>query len=310
MDSLASLVMFSGSWMMGPEFPIYIPSKSRWKSALTPRFLDAINVPYRLVVEEHQAEDYAKIFGDEKIVLLDPAYQDDYDPLMELEPGQSKGSGPARNFIWDHSVKEGHPFHWIMDDNIISFGRFHNNQRITVLDGVIFAAMEDFMQRYKNLAQVGPQYLMFLPSRIKKPPFILNTRIFSCMLIRNSVPFRWRGRYNEDLDLSLRMLKANWTTVQFNAFYQWKMRTQKMTGGNTEAFYADEGTLAKSKMAVKSHPDVVKLAFKYGRWHHSADFSGFTQQLIKDDSYTPRDFSQIKFKKVPTRYKLETKVRE
>lgn len=299
-----SLVMFSGSWMMGPEFPIYIPSKSRADSALTPRFLDAIGVPYRLVVEEPQAEDYATKFGEEKILILDPQFQKDYDPLMELEPGQSRGSGPARNFIWEHSIQEGHKFHWVMDDNIISFGRFHNNQRITILDGVIFAAMEDFIQRYSNLAQVGPQYLMFLPSRIKKPPFILNTRIFSCMLIRNSVPFRWKGRYNEDLILSLNMLKANWTTVQFNAFYQWKMRTQKMDGGNTEAFYAEEGTLAKSKMAVNAHPDVVKLAYKFGRWHHHADFSQFKQPLIKNESYTPKDFSKVKFKKVPTQYKL------
>jgi hypothetical protein len=269
--------------------------------------LDAIGVPYRLVVEEQQADDYAQRFGSDKILILDPEYQRKYEACMELQPGQSPGAGPARNFAWDHSISEGHKFHWVMDDNIISFGRFHDNQRITVLNGVIFQAMEDFVQRYSNVAMAGPNYLMFLPSRVKKPPFILNTRIFSCNLIRNDVPLRWRGRYNEDLILSLDILKAGWVTVQFNAFYQWKMRTQKMGGGNMEAFYAEEGTLPKSKMAVAQHPDMVKLAFRYGRWHHDADFSGFTQRPIKDDTFKPRDFSKVKFKKGPTQYHLSMK---
>jgi len=44
-------------------------------------------------------------------------------------------------------------------------------------------------------------------------------------LIRNDVPYRWRGRYNEDTDLSLRMLKDRWCTIQFNAFLQGKAAT-------------------------------------------------------------------------------------
>ena len=46
-----------------------------------------------------------------------------------------------------------------------------------------------------------------------------------------------------------------------------------MGGGNTEAFYADEGTVPKSEMIVRLHPDVCRLADRYGRAHHHADFS-------------------------------------
>ena len=102
----------------------------------------------------------------------------------------------------------------------------------------------------------GPNYFMFASRKTAVPPFVTNTRIYSCNLIRNDVPFRWRGRYNEDTDLSLRMLKAGWCTIQFNAFLQFKMSTQTVKGGNTADFYAVEGTGAKSAMIVALHPDV------------------------------------------------------
>jgi hypothetical protein len=114
-----------------------------------------------------------------------------------------------------------------------------------------------------------------------RPPFILNTRIYSCNLIRNDAPFRWRGRYNEDTDLSLRMLKAGWCTVQFNAFLQWKKWTQQLKGGNTAEFYAREGTLAKSQMQVAMHPDVSRLVWKFGRWHHHVDYRRFRKNTLR-----------------------------
>ena len=277
-----------------PEFPIYIPSKSRAKIAFTPRYLDIINVPYRIIVEADQYAEYNKYFDESKLLVLPQEYLDNYDTCDDIGDTKSKGPGAARNFAWEHSIAEGHKWHWVMDDNIINFGRLHQNQRLLVGDGFIFRAMEDFVQRYKNVSMAGPNYFMFLPSRNKRPPFILNTRIYSCNLIRNDVPFRWRGRYNEDTDLSLVMLKAGWVTVQFNAFYQYKMPTQKMGGGNTEAFYAGEGTLPKSKMLVDLHPDVAKLSFKFSRWHHTVDYKVFKHGLVKDKNYTPQDLSQVK----------------
>jgi hypothetical protein len=290
---------------INPEFPIYIPSKSRADNGLTARYLDIIKVPYRLVVEEEQFEQYNRYFPAEKLLILDPIYQKNFDMFWEFPDEFSRGSGPARNFIWDHSVSEGMKYHWTMDDNIRLFARLHKNQRIAVGDGFVFAAMEDFVQRYSNVAMAGPNYWMFAPSRVKRPPFTMNTRIYSCNLIRNDTPFRWRGRYNEDTDLSLRMLKDGWATVLFNTFLQYKMTTQTMTGGNTEAFYASEGTLAKSEMLAEQHPDVAKVVWRYKRWHHQVDYSPFSKLgLVKDESYTPKDFSKQKLKKVPVTQKI------
>jgi hypothetical protein len=239
-----------------------------------------------LVVEESQLEEYVDHFDRSKLLVLDPKYQDAYETFDDLGNEKSKGPGPARNFIWDLSIEEGHAWHWVMDDNIVLFARLHQNQRIPVGDGTIFAAMEDFVSRYTNIGMAGPQYWMFAPSRAKLPPFVLNTRIYSCSLIRNDINLRWRGRYNEDTDLSLRMLKDSWVTVQFNAFLQDKLTTQRLDGGNTEAFYAKEGTLPKSQMLVRMHPDVTTLVWKFHRWHHHVDYSGFKNlHLLKDPTY-------------------------
>lgn len=294
---------------MDPRYPIYIPSKSRADTAMTPRFLDSINVPYRIIVEEHQYADYNKHFPDNRLVILDPTYQATYETCDDLGDTKSKGPGPARNFAWDHAIAEGWDWHWVMDDNIQYFQRLHKNQRIIVADGTIFHAMEDFVLRYSNVGMAGPNYSMFVPARYKRLPFITGTRIYSCNLIRNDLTFRWRGRYNEDTILSIDMLKAEWNTVQFNAFLQHKVRTQTMKGGNTEAFYAHEGTLPKSQMLVDVHPDVARITWKYGRWHHYVDYSVFRYiPLTKRPDYQPptdNPYTKLQLKAAPTTTRVE-----
>ena len=260
---------------MNPEFPLYIVSKGRHESRLTSRALEMMGVPYSIVVEEREFSDYASVIDRNKILVLDRAYKRDYDTFDALGDTKSKGPGPARNFVWDHSIANGHPWHWVMDDNIRCFYRYNKNLKVPVSGPAIFRAMEDFVMRYTNVAMAGPNYFMFVVRKTKKPPFVANTRVYSCNLIRNDVPFRWRGRYNEDTDLSLRMLKASWATVLFNAFLQEKITTQYMDGGNTAEFYKSEGTLPKSKMLVDMHPDVSRLVWRFGRQHHYVNYLPF-----------------------------------
>lgn len=267
---------------MMPQWPLYIPSKGRWQyeRRLTVRALDEMNVPYRLVVEQQEYDEYAAVIDPARLLVLDPAYQRDYDTCDDLGDTKPKGSGPARNFIWDHAVSEGHAWHWIMDDNIKRFGRLHEGKRIKLIDGTAFRMMEDFCLRYENVAMAGPAYRGFARSPWGLPPFTTNTRIYSCNLIRCDVPFRWRGRFNEDTILSLDMLKAGWCTVQFYAFLQDKMTTQTIRGGNTDTIYVD-GTLAKSQMLADVHGDVCRVAWKLNRWHHHCDYRQFKYTRLK-----------------------------
>ena len=173
-----------------------------------------------------------------------------------------------------------------MDDNINRFERFNKNQKVPVTDGSIFRCMEDFCLRYENILMAGPNYSMFAPRKQKQPAYITNTRIYSCNLIRNDSPYRWRGRYNEDTDLSLRMLKDGFCTILFCAFLQRKVWTQVIKGGNTKEFYEKEGTLPKSKMLADLHPDVAEVSWRFSRWHHTVNYRPFQRnKLIRKGDY-------------------------
>ena len=263
-----------------PQFPLYIPSRGRWETRYTSKALDAMGVSYLIVVEKQEYIKYAKEVGKKKILVLDSSYQDKYDTCDDLGDSKSKGPGPARNFIWEHSISEGHKWHWVMDDNITEFYRLNRNIKYRVSDGTIFRCMEDFILRYENVGMAGPAYELFVPRKVKCPPYVTNTRIYSCNLIRNDLPFRWRGRYNEDTILSLDMLFQSWATVQFNTFLQNKMGTQRVAGGNTEVFYSKEGTSPKSEMMMKVYPRISKLITRWGRDHHYVDYSIFKRNKL------------------------------
>jgi len=253
---------------MKPRYPIYVISKGRWESRLTVKSLDRLNVPYRVVVEPQEFEQYAKVIDPSKILTL---------PFSNL----NRGSIPARNWVWEHSVKEGYERHWILDDNIEDFNRLNKNMKLRVRSGGMFAAAEDFVDRYYNVALAGFNYYSFCKASARVPAFYLNTRIYSCILIKNDITYKWRGMYNEDTDLSLRVLKDGWCTVLFNAFLCGKVTTLRMKGGNTDSIYQEDGVRKKAESLREQHPDVVKVVWKFNRWHHQVDYSPFKQNKLK-----------------------------
>jgi hypothetical protein len=287
-------------------FPIYIVSKGRYADnlRLTSKHLEKMGVPHFIIVEAQEHDKYASAVGPlATILVLDERFKESYDSFDDLGRAKSLGPGPARNFAWEHSVANGAQWHWVMDDNINGFYRLHQNLKRPVGDGTCFRAMEDFTQRYLNVAMSGPNYESFIPRRYKFPPYTVNKRIYSCNLIRNDLPIRWRGRSNEDTDLSLRLLKAGWCTIQFNAFLQNKVVTQLMPGGNTDEFYAKEGTEAKSRMLVAMHPDVARLTWKWHRIHHEVDYRPFEKtKLVQRKGYvaTPKTNYGLKLKDRPS----------
>lgn len=267
---------------MLPNFPIYIVSKGRPNNGLTTRALYEMGVPHYIVVEENEIEQYraGRCYGE--ILVLPPIYKAKYELCDDLGFSKGTGPGPARNFCIDHSLWIGHKRHWVLDDNIDAFHYLNRNEKFEVKTGSTFKAAEDFVCRYANVPVAGFNYYSFCKKNDKVPPYILNTRIYSCLLIDNFANYRWRGRYNEDTDFSLRVLKDGLCTIQFNAFLCGKITTQRMRGGNSAEFYDDEGTLPKSQMLADLHPDVAKVVFKFNRWHHYVDYSRFKDnRLIK-----------------------------
>lgn len=247
---------------VNPEYPVYIISKGRWESRLTAKSLEKMGVPYHIVVEPQERDRYAAVIDPAKILVL---------PFSNL----GLGSIPARNWVWEHALASGARRHWILDDNIDGFYRLHKNLKTPCATGAIFRAAEDFSDRFENVAISGFHYFMFASRKTKMPPFTLNSRVYSMILIRNDLPFRWRGRYNEDTDLSLRALKAGHVTVLFTAFLGMKATTMTMKGGNADELYKGDGRRQMAESLVEQHPDVARVTWKWGRWQHHVDYSGF-----------------------------------
>lgn len=267
---------------MLPKFPVYIVSKGRHENGLTTRALQEMGVPHYIVVEAQEVDLYrsGRCFGE--LLVLPENYKTQYDLCDDLGMTKSTGPGPARNFCIDHSKALGFDRHWVMDDNIDAFHYLNRNEKHEVRTGATLKAAEDFVCRYSNVPVAGLNYYSFCKKTDKVPPYILNTRIYSCLLIDNNSGYRWRARYNEDTDLSLRVLKDGLCTIQFNAFLCGKITTQRMRGGNSADFYDEEGTLPKSQMLADLHPDVAKVVFKFNRWHHHVDYSPFkNNKLLK-----------------------------
>ena len=306
-------IISDGVKELEPRYPLYIVSKGRYEKNIraTANSLERMRVKFYMVVEEHEYEKYLETADSRycTVIVLDNKYKEEYDTCDDEGYSNPRvGPGAARNFAWDHAKNNGFARYWVFDDNIHDFYRLYKNERIRVESGVLFRACEDFIDRYENIPVSGLQYRFFIAPNSEYPPYVMNTRIYSALLIDTSMEkYKWRGRYNEDTDLSLRILKDGLCTCQFNFFLQGKAATQTTKGGNTAEFYAVEdqddvilhGTSNKSDMLITmGHADVSRNVWKFDRWHHYVDYSEFKKNK-------PVLSKSIKVKKEVNNYGLE-----
>lgn len=256
---------------MQPKYPCYIPSYKRWDTLHTARTLDYMRVPYYLVVQPDQYLQYAAVVNSKKILVL---------PKPWWKPGE--GLIHARNWIWEHAKDSGAKRFWQFDDNIQWFYRLHNNMKIPVNSGTIFRAAEDFVDRYENVGQAGFQYDYFAPRKKKMNPFILNTRVYSCTLNLTSINHRYDLVYNDDTDMSLKILGDGWCTILFLAFLCGKVPTMTIKGGNADIYKQKiDGRRKMAEALANRYPDIVQVVEKWNRIQHQVDYSSFKGNELK-----------------------------
>ena len=239
-----------------PRYPVYVPSKGRADVCLTAQFLRADGVPFFLVVEPQERDAYVERFGEASVLVL---------------PFRDRGSSiPARNWIKAHATAAGHLRHWQLDDNIKYTARWYAGKRLRCASSVALAACEDFVDRYENVAVAGLNYRFFAVRNGRPPPepFWLNVHVYSCTLVLNSIPYQWRGHYNEDTDLCLQVLAGGWCTVLLNAFMVEKMTTMTVKGGNTAKLYQGDGRLKMARSLERLWPGVVETDRRWQRPQH------------------------------------------
>lgn len=251
-----------------PRHPVYVPSKGRWATPLTIRTLQGLGIEFYVVVEEPEVPHYEKV-ADNLLVL----------------PFRDRGLVAARNWIWDHAEASGARRFWTFDDNIDGIYRLHENVKRRVTSAAPLLAIEDWVDRYANVAVAGMQYEFFAQRRQRYPAFQANTRVYSNMLIDLEAAdpagrkYRNEGFYNDDTDLCLRMLKDGWCTVLFYAFVINKIATMRVSGGMTPHYQGD-GRLRMAEELVRRHPDVTKVVHKWGRAQHHVDYSRFKRNVL------------------------------
>jgi hypothetical protein len=288
-----------------PKYPIFVISKGRYERRLTADALHDMKCPFYLVIEDCEKELYKSTEKYETNYLIMPPEMDNL----------GKGSIPVRNFIWDKAFSDNGPNsrHWCLDDNMDGFYRFYKNQRVKCESPVCFRQCEIMTDMYDNVYISGLQYKSFVPEISQdKKNIILNTRVYSCILLKNNLHTelnteRWRGRYNEDTDICLRVLKSGGANMLFQNFLADKQTTMSCKGGNTSSIYQNDGLQKKLDSLIAQHPDCVKQSNKYGKEnHHQVNYKPWfhnplsrnttNNELVLSGPQNPEDINEMGLK--------------
>lgn len=269
-----------------PGCPIFIPSKGRYQfdRALTVRWLAAEAVPFTLAVETKELAAYAELC--ERVnapaeSVRDVGYSD-----------RGAGAAPARNLCREWAEEQGAARHWQIDDNCSGLLRWYRRRRVPMRAGIGLRLMEEFTDRYENVALAGPTYEFFQNAARKPKPFTANVHVYSCTLVDHRIAARWRGPYNADTDICLQVLAAGWCTILFEAFIVKKAAAFKPNGkraveGGMSEYYVGDGRLKMARSLERRWPGVVTVSRRFRRPQHMVDWKKFDTPLRYRAGFDP-----------------------
>lgn len=250
------------------EYPVYIISKGRAYNPLTAKNFEAACIDYLIAVEPQEEAEYIQALGKHRVLVL---------PFKNL----GLGSYPARNYCWQHAKERGYKYHWLFDDNILFWMKWINGVRTKIQDinsALLF--VENFTNK-NNIDISGFEEPNFCV-RVPKNPFKINCHVYSAMLIKNSLPYRWRLKYNEDIDLNLQVLHNGGSTASCIYYLANKVSTaDNMKGGNQDELYKNNDKkkqLLKAKMIEAQWPQYAKTVIRFNRIHHFIDWKVFKKK--------------------------------
>tara|TARA_R110002012_G_scaffold210835_1_gene381492 strand:- start:1636 stop:2925 length:1290 start_codon:yes stop_codon:yes gene_type:complete len=282
------------------KYPIYVLSKSRYyrnkkyQAPKTIQYLEQIKADYFIVIEEEEYEDYNKSIASNRILVLPKTYE-------------LNGSGvPARNFIHHLNIKNNTKAYWCLDDNISRYYFTNFQKRYKVNSQLSFRYVEDIFDKFSNVYLSGHAYKFHIIAKEGKPIIQFNKRIFSSILIRTDIPVLndnndiWRGKYNEDTDLSLRILKLGLPTLLISSMSSDKEQTGRANGGNEQIYKEDDNAsgVAKTLALLEEHANDFKITTLSNRIHHKIKTELFDDNVLKSDVdlYDKNNWTKYKIK--------------
>ena len=257
--------------MVKNKYPVYIISKGRYEKPLTANRFDSYGIDYIIAVEPQEYDLYCNALGAKRVLKL---------PFANL----GLGSYPARNYCWEHAKANGYKYHWLFDDNITEVRKWINQKREIIYnyeDALIY--VENYAIKNKiDIAGFEEYNFCIKPP---KKPFKSNVHVYSAMLIKNDLQYRWRLKYNEDVDLCLQVLHNGGTTASCVYYMANKISTSvKMKGGNQTELYQGNApikNLLKAKMLESVWPQYAKTVIRFGRHHHLINWKVFNSKTAK-----------------------------
>lgn len=248
-----------------PMYPIYIISKGRYEVTLTADNFERSGLDYLIAVEPQEYDLYCNKLGANRVLKL---------PFSNL----GLGSYPARNYCWEHAKANGYKYHWLFDDNVQNWAKWIDGKRKKINDLLpAFLFVESYLHK-TNIDILGfeePNFVVKVP----KKAFKHNCHVYSALLIKNDLPYRWRLKYNEDVDLCLQVLHNGGSTASCVYYMADKVSTaQKQKGGNQTELYqgnAPKKNLLKAKMLEAVWPQYAKTVIRFNRHHHLINWKQF-----------------------------------
>ena len=178
----------------------------------------------------------------------------------------------------------GHDYHWQIDDNIKRFKKRVGGKNMIKSPHVILSEAESYVMKYKNIGIAGLKHAAFAFSA--KEDYGINQQIYTCVLVNNHFDFKWRAGCVEDTDYSMQVLSSGLCTVLFNRLVMDKVTTLKMTGGNSEIEYGNQGRAKRAEGLQMLWPNIFKTKIDkdgQARVKPSRIWGKFKQKLLLKD---------------------------
>ena len=224
-------------------FPIFIPSKGRADQCLTAELLKEDGIPFMIVVEPQEYEEYNTIYEQDELLLLDE---------------NNLGLGYSRYFIKNYAKEKGYDYHWQIDDNVKRFMVRRNNKNIQANPKLVLSRAERYINQHNNIGIVGLRHVLY--AWTMEDEYTFNNQCVSCVCLKSDTKANYR--YNpptvEDTDFSLQILLEGYSTVIFNRLIMEKPPQGQMKGGVSTLYNSGKFTQSQ-KQLIRQWPNIFEL---------------------------------------------------
>lgn len=234
---------------------VFIPSKKRPETIRTPSGFTDANLP-TIVIEPQEESAYRKAGWKNLLVL----------------PKNDQGIVYVRNFILEHSIRDGFQSYWMLDDDISSFMYYTGSKaQKCSAEEALSLAEKTMSWNVPNLAQGALEYSQFAWSQ-KKPIVVAGYCDVAVLMFPKKIgTIRYRGFTNpdgspdftkEDRDFTLQILSAGMLTARA-AKVAFACPKNGSNEGGMHSLYAQQGReKACSERMVKTWPGICTMKVK------------------------------------------------